>query len=178
MNRSPEDELADDADIKHLTPQPYRRRYRPGGSPQNDNEPTVARPTIMIRVGETERIVNEIEAALIASDRGLYRRGGFIVAIGFDRMQTWDGKTVEVQIIEERDNYALLEDIEAAAEFAVFDARTKTPKRTAPPVRFALTLKQRRHRLRLENLVALVRPASNCASSAFRRSSPPAARRS
>ena len=37
MNRSPEDELAEDADIKHLTPQPYRRRYRSGGMPQNDN---------------------------------------------------------------------------------------------------------------------------------------------
>jgi hypothetical protein len=114
------------------------------------------RPTIMLRIGETERVVDEIEAALIASDRGLYRRGGLIVATGFDRMQTWDGKSVVVQIIEERDNYALLEDIEAAAEFAVYDARTKQPKRTTPSIKLALTLKQRRHRLRLPNLVALV----------------------
>ena len=47
---------------------------------------------------------------------------------------------------------SLLEDIEAAAKFA----RTKTRKRTPPPVKLALTLKQRRHRLRLPNLVAVV----------------------
>ena len=50
------------------------------------------RPTIELRTGETERIVDEVEDALIASDRGLYRRGGLIVATGFDKMQTWDGK--------------------------------------------------------------------------------------
>jgi hypothetical protein len=116
----------------------------------------VPRPKIKLRIGETERVVNEIEAALIDSDRGLYKRGGLIVATGSDRMQTWDGKTVMVQIIEERDNYALLEDIEAAADFAVFDARTKAPKRTSPTMKLALTLKQRRHRLRLPNLVALI----------------------
>jgi putative DNA primase/helicase len=71
-------------------------------------------------------------------------------------MQTWDGKTVEVQIIEERDNYALLEDIEAAAIFVKFDARAKRLRRTAAPLSLALTLKQRRMRLRLRNLVGLV----------------------
>jgi hypothetical protein len=116
----------------------------------------VPRPTIELRIGETERIVNEIEVALIDSRRGLYRRGGLIVATGFDKMQTWDGKTVEVQIIEERDHYALLEDIEAAAEFVVYDPNTKALKRATPTMKLALTLKQRRHRLRLMNLVALV----------------------
>jgi putative DNA primase/helicase len=146
---------------------PRPRRHHPAGlsaetppTPWRGQSPVDFRqghrPTIVIRIGETERIVDEIEAALIASGRGLYRRGGLIVVTGFDRMQTWDGKTVEVQIIEERDNYALLEDIEASAAFALFDGRTKTRKRTAPPVKLALTLKQRRHRLRLPNLVALV----------------------
>ncbi len=78
-------------------------------------EAATDRPTIRLGVGEIERVVDEIEAALIASGRGLYRRGGLIVATGFDRMQTWEGDTVEVQIIEERETYALLEDIEAAA---------------------------------------------------------------
>jgi hypothetical protein len=114
------------------------------------------RPTIEIRIGETERIVNEIETALIASGRGLYRRGGLIVATGFDRMQTWDAKTVEVQIIEERGNYALLEDIDAVADFVRFDARARKLKRCSPSIGLALTLKQRGHRLRLPNLVALV----------------------
>ena len=80
------------------------------------------RRTIQITIGETERVVDEIEASLIASGRGLYRRGGAIVATGFDRMQTWDGKAVEVQIIEERGDYALLEDIEAVADFVRVDS--------------------------------------------------------
>jgi hypothetical protein len=113
-------------------------------------------PTIKISVGETERVVDEIEAALLASDRGLYRRGGLIVATGFDRMQTWDGKTVEIQIIEERGSYALLEDIEAVAKFVRFDARDQKFKRCSPSISLALTLKQRGTRLRLPNLVALV----------------------
>jgi hypothetical protein len=78
------------------------------------------------------------------------------VGTGFDRMQTWDGKTVEVQIIEERDNYALLEDIDAVADFCKFDARSKKLKPAAPQLALALTLKQRRHRLQLPNLVGLV----------------------
>ena len=92
-------------------------------------------PTIELRIGETERIVDEIEAALIGSDRGLYRRGGLIVSTGFDKMQTWDGKTIEVQIIEERSNYALLEDIEAVANFVRFDARTERRQARSPPMR-------------------------------------------
>ena len=57
---------------------------------RDDAKPRRNRPTIELRIGETERVVNEIENALINSDRGLYRRGGLIVATGFDKMQTWD----------------------------------------------------------------------------------------
>ena len=83
---------------------------------RDDAKPRRNRPTIELHIGETERVVNEIENALINSDRGLYRRGGLIVATGFDKMQTWDERIIEVQIIEERSNYALLEDIEAVAD--------------------------------------------------------------
>jgi putative DNA primase/helicase len=118
------------------------------------------RPTIILRVGETEGIVDEIETALIASARGLYQRGGFIVAAGFDRMPTWDGRTVELQVIEERGDFALLEDIEAVAQY-VKPARTAKVgcekfKLCAPPIALARTLKQRRHRLRLPTLVGIV----------------------
>jgi hypothetical protein len=112
-------------------------------------------PTIWLRVGQTERVVDEVEAALKASGRGLYRRGGLIVSTGFDRMQTCEGGTVEVQIIEERENFALLEDIDAAAVLLKFDARAEEWRPTRPPMWLALTLKQRRYRLRLPNLVAL-----------------------
>jgi putative DNA primase/helicase len=114
------------------------------------------RPTIELRIGETERIVDEIEVALIRSDRDLYRRGGLIVSTGFDKMQTWDGRTIEVQIIEERGNYALLEDIDAAAVFTKFDALAMKWHRAPPNLPMALTLKQRTNRLRLPNLVSVV----------------------
>ena len=115
------------------------------------------RPQIVLRVGETERIVDEIETALIAARRGLYRRGGLIVSTGFDRMQTWDGKTVEIQIIEEIGDYALLEQIEAVMDFIRFDKK-KTAKRVPPPMTLVRTLKERRHRLRLPNLTGV----TNC----------------
>ena len=112
------------------------------------------RPKIVLRVGETKRVVDEIETALIAARRGLYRRGGLIVATAFDEIQTWDGKTTRAQVIDERGDYALLEDIEAAADFFKFD-KNKKRKRVSPPMALVRTLQQRRHRLRLPNLVGI-----------------------
>ena len=117
------------------------------------------RPTIELRVGETERAVDELEGLLIASKRGLYQRGGLIVAAGFDKMQTWDGKTIEVQIIEERGDYALLEDAEAVATFVRLDAEGKA-RPAPPPMALIRTLKDRKQRLRLPVLVGIV----NCPS--------------
>jgi hypothetical protein len=117
-------------------------------------------PLIEIRPGETERIVDEIEAALLISDRHLYRRGGFVVAVGVDRMQTWDRRIVETQIIEERGDHALLEDFEAVAQFHKFNARAKKNVRCSPGISLVLAYKERRTRLRLPNLVGVV----NCPS--------------
>ena len=128
---------------------------------QRVGEPTAPREraTIELRVGETERAVDELEGLLIASKRGLYQRGGLIVAAGFDKMQTWDGKTIEVQIIEERGDYALLEDAEAVAKFVRFDAEGKA-RPAPPPMALIRTLKDRKQRLRLPVLVGIV----NCPS--------------
>ena len=114
------------------------------------------RVVIDLRIGETERAVDETEAALIDSDRGLYRRGSLIVSTGFDKMQTWDGRTIEVQIIEERSNYALLEDIEAVASFERYSPKTKKRTKLPPPLALAITLKSRTTRLRLPNLVSVI----------------------
>ena len=128
---------------------------------QRVGEPTAPREraTIELRVGETERAVDELEGLLIASKRGLYQRAGLIVAAGFDKMQTWDGKTIEVQIIEERGDYALLEDAEAVARFVRFDAEGKA-RPAPPPMALIRTLKDRKQRLRLPVLVGIV----NCPS--------------
>ena len=114
------------------------------------------RVVIEIRIGETERAVDEVQDALINSDRGLYRRGGLIVSTGFDKMQTWDGRSIEVQIIEERSNYALLEDIEAVASFERYNPKTEKRMKVPPPMALANTLKQRTNRLRLPNLVSVI----------------------
>ena len=121
--------------------------------------PPADRPTIELRVGETERAVNELESLLIASNPGLYQRGGLIVSTGFTKMQTWNGKTVVGQIIEERGEYALAEDAETVAKFIRFDADGK-PRPAPAPMTLIRTLKDRKHRLRFPILVGIV----NCPS--------------
>ena len=98
-----------------------------GNSPQGDAD---SRPTITLQVGETERAVNQLESLLVKSTRGLYQRGGLIVSTGFAKMQTWDGKTVAGQVIEERGDYALVEDAEAVAKFVRSTRRARrNPRR-------------------------------------------------
>jgi hypothetical protein len=119
----------------------------------------VDRPTIELLVGRTEQAVDKLEKLLIASDRGLYQRGGLIVSTGFAKMQTFDGKTIVGQVIEDRGDYALIEDAEAVAKFVRFDAEGKA-KPSPAPIWLIRTLKDRKHRLKLPILVALV----NCPS--------------
>ena len=123
------------------------------------NEPGENRPTIELRIGETERVVNEIEDALIASDRGLYERGGLIVATGFAKLRTWDGEEVVSQVIETRGDYALIEDADMVAKFVRFDEKGER-RPCPPPMALIRTLKDRKLRLRLPALSGIV----NCPS--------------
>lgn len=121
--------------------------------------PPSSKATIEIHVGETEAVVTRIEDLLIASDRGLYQRGGIVVSTGLAKMKTWDGNEVCVQIIEERGNYATLEDMEAVANFLGFDKKGKL-RPVNPPPKLVFTLKDRKSRLRLPILAGIV----NCPS--------------
>jgi hypothetical protein len=114
---------------------------------------------IAIRIGETEKVVNELERRLIASDRGLYQRGGVIVCTGFAEMPTHDRKKITTQIIARRGDYALLEDVEAVAKFIRFTAKGE-PRPCPPPMSLISTLKDREHRLRFPVLTGIV----NCPS--------------
>jgi hypothetical protein len=116
------------------------------------------KPTIILRLGETRRAVNELEAALRAAG-GLYARGGLIVSTASAKLPTWDGKTVIAQVIEERGDYALREDAEAAANFVKLDEAGNQTQIT-PPLALIKTLKDRKHRLRFPVLVGIV----NCPS--------------
>ena len=114
---------------------------------------------IELRVGQTEQAVNEIERRLVASNRGLYQRGGVIVCAGSAKMPTSDGGEVVTQIIANRGDYALVEDTEAVAKFVKFNAKGE-PRPCPPPLSLIYTLKDRGHRLRFPVLVGIF----NCPS--------------
>jgi putative DNA primase/helicase len=128
-------------------------RPKPNGAAPSGPEP------IELRVGETEKIVNEIERRLIASKRGLFQRGGVIVCTGFAEMPTWNKGKVITQIIAARGDYALTEDLEAVAGFLHFNKKGKLVA-CSPPMRLVYTLKDREHRLRFPVLTGIV----NCPS--------------
>ena len=135
-------------------------RPKPGnGSTPPPPTPPSALPPIELRVGQTEKIVNEIEARLIACNRKLFQRAGAIVCTGFAEMPTWNGDTVITQIIAKRGDYALVEDLEAVAGFLHFNKKGKLVP-CSPPLRLVYTLKDREHRLRFPVLVGIV----NCPS--------------
>jgi hypothetical protein len=118
-----------------------------------------ALPPIELRVGETEKIVNEIERRLLACNRSIFQHAGAIVCTGFAQMPTWDKGTVITQIIAARGDYALVEDLEAVAGFLHFNKKGKLVP-CSPPMRLIYTLKDREHRLRFPVLVGIV----NCPS--------------
>ncbi len=125
----------------------------PRPSPADD------RPTVKLLLGKTEQAVNELETLLVASGRGLYRRGGLVVSTSFAEMLTWDGKKIIGQVIETRGDYALVEDAEAVAKFVRFDEKGE-PRPCPPPMSLIRTLKDRKLRLRLPLLAGIV----NCPS--------------
>src|SRR3984957_14364200 len=145
MNDDPNDPL------NKIKPKP-RAHAQPQPAP-------ASRPIIVIVPGETERVVDEIEAALIASGRPLYKRGGLIVEPGVDKQPTWNGEKITVQAIVEVSAETLVEYAETAAQF-------RKPNKEGDfvpcgcPARLATTLKKRLHRLKFPVLAAVVNTPS------------------
>ena len=131
------------------------RGATPGAPPKSADE-------IKLRAGETENIVNELERRLIASNRGLYQRGGVIVTTGSTEMPTHGGKKILTQIIARRGDYALLEDAELVAKFLKFNAKIGKWVPASPPLSLVYTLKDREHRLRFPVLTGIVNCPSIC----------------
>jgi putative DNA primase/helicase len=128
------------------------------GAPAAKHKPAT-RPTIIIEVGETKRIVDEIEAALLASDLQLYKRGGLIVSPGVSRLPTWNKGKVIAQAIIERPPDRLVEDAEAIAQFL----RRNKNGDLVPcdmPKRLALTLKARLLDLKFPVIAAIANTPS------------------
>ena len=134
--------------IAGSAPRARRKRYVPATNDQ--------RPTIRVVAGEIERIVDDAEFALIASDRGLYQRDGKIVGVVNIHILTARGREVGAQSILERGDHALLEDLATTAQFVKFDARAKGDVAIDPPLAVARTLRQRTGRLRFPILMGIV----------------------
>lgn len=114
------------------------------------------RPVIRILAGEIERVVDEAEAALAGSGRGLYQRGGQIVCVGEVKITTSGGNADVAQRILERKDNALVEDLTAAAVFQRYETRTKEWCTLDAPMKIAKTLRERESRLRLPVLTGIV----------------------
>jgi putative DNA primase/helicase len=114
------------------------------------------RPLVTIRAGEIGRIVDEVEAALIAADRGLYQRAGKVVCVQRVPAIAAGDKPITAASICERGDHALREDMSSAAAFEKHDARADGMVDADPPLMVVQTLKQRGERLRLPVLSGVV----------------------
>jgi hypothetical protein len=124
----------------------------PGGaSSRNSN-----RPTIRIEAGDLERIVDEAEKALIDADRGVYQRGAEIVTVAEAKLPTFNSGEVIGQRIFKHTESVLAEDLCAAADFVKFDKREKKLIVCDPPPKIVKILSERKGRLKLPILTAIV----------------------
>jgi hypothetical protein len=73
--------------------------------------------------------VDSVARVLERIDCGLYWRGGRIVSVGWQTMPTWDGGTVDVQLILERDEHGLMDDIERDIRFAFPGKKARSTRR-------------------------------------------------
>jgi hypothetical protein len=143
--------LVDDQHDEDRRKRPARARETRFSAMLND-----PRPTIRIVAGELSRVVDEAEAALIKAGRPIYQRGGAIVCIEDAFAIDSEGRNVAVQRIVERGDYALAEDLSAAAHFVKFDARVGDDVEVDPPLTIVHTLRERMGRLRLPILTGVI----------------------
>ena len=129
------------------------RKKRPERAARSPND---KRPLITIAANDIERTVDEVEAALIAADRGLYQRDGRIVTAERVAAFAAGGKKITVTSICERGDMALREDASSAAAFEKFDARVNGMVTIDPPMPIIQTLLQRRGKLRFSVLAGVV----------------------
>jgi hypothetical protein len=129
------------------------KRKRPERAARSAND---KRPLITIAANDIKRIVDELEAALIAADLGLYQRDGKIVTAERLPAIAAGDKKITVTSICERGDLALREDASTAAAFEKFDARADGMVTTDPPMPIIQTLQQRGGRLRFRVLAGII----------------------
>jgi putative DNA primase/helicase len=135
---SKENDTPDDprvVDFATKAPRPKKTRHIP--------DPNDPRPTIRLAHGEIGRICREAKAALVKANLGLYQRDGRIVSVVEEPAKASDGSTIMVQRIKEVGDYALLHDLDSAARFTKWDARSNALVVADPPLSIVLTLQQK-----------------------------------
>ena len=102
-----------------------------------------SRPTIRLAAGQTGRIVDEAELALINANRaGLYQRDGKIVYFARTPARRDTGEDTFVLQILERGEHALLCDMAASANFQKFDKRSNKWIAADPPLPIVKALRE------------------------------------
>jgi hypothetical protein len=106
--------------------------HKSEGSPPSEEDD--GRPIIKLKPGEEPRIVDEIEAAILLADQGLYQRGGLIVRVEDRKFLGFEEKEVVATAIAEQCEHTLLEDAAAAAHFLKYNERAKGWVSASPPM--------------------------------------------
>jgi hypothetical protein len=130
-------------------------RSRPSVQPQSQQQ--AGKPTIRIVPGELPRIVNEAEAALLAtSGLNLYQRGELIVRPALSKLRASNNrKTFAWRLIPVRQPY-MIEAMMRAAEFERWDARARGFVPKDCPTQVAETYLAREGHWRLPVLLGIV----------------------
>jgi putative DNA primase/helicase len=111
------------------------RPWKPSNGEEDDTRPEAYdHPTIQIKLGELARLADETEAAILAANRGLYKRGGQIVRIGEIELLGADEKKTTALAIIEPNEHALLEDASASAHFVKYNKRESKWLPADPPM--------------------------------------------
>ena len=120
-----------------------------------DGTPRVL-PVIRIVVGEIASVVDKSEAALAASDRGVYQRGDAYVEVGQVGLVTASGREISAQRIFPVDVDRLLEHVSEAAHFERWNEKKEQASRVTPPAWIARHLASRGGNRRLPVLAGVI----------------------
>jgi hypothetical protein len=132
--------------------------YQPGatGAAPAPSVGATGLPVIRLHAGELPRLVDDVEAAVAAADRGLYNRAGQLVSIADIGLLGCDEKKVTTLAIVEQDEYGLLEIAAASAQYEKYDGRAKKHIPADPPMALVRTWRARKSESRLPSLSGII----------------------
>jgi hypothetical protein len=140
--------------------------HKSEGSPPSEEDD--GRPIIQLEANQMPRIVDEIEAAILLADLGLYQRGGLIVRVEDRKFLGFEEKEIIATAIAEQCEHTLLEDAEGAAIFLKFNER-KSMDSSGPNARIYKSMDRTRRALVPSNFKRANRIAANFANRPYYR---------